>query len=486
MSIPPLPRVPTLIWCALALLFGQSVALGQPQTLQTPVSRPVTENAAGITRASEAALGLTRKLPSAYVDACVEILREMQVNACPPLVPEGAMEVRSEGASLDVMSGILGAIDGHDVDAHGGHWTIWVVKNRGGRQMLADHMHATGAKIPSQCRFLRLEGQRVEACRVPPYPDGGYYGNHIAYGWQRGDRVYNISMHNHANEPRLRVMVAALLEQQRQPPPARARFDAASITRCDAGSETTPQPVSVARVGDAISPGRVVLTCRTVESLAATAYVQYADALVHPRWAVGMRGTQVAGGPSWLRTETYTVEAAAPVTANGPMMLGPMLQTLLEDRFKLKVHRAHRDVPVYELTRTNDWYSRLRALGFKEGSCVPLEPLQDFDTIAPGQRWCSSTITSGATRSRLDMQAATLGDLTILLTSQPFVGRRVTDRVGYPGRYDFHLEFASATGNVSPETVRESLFAAIRERLGMTIESATGDAEFLVIDRAER
>jgi uncharacterized protein (TIGR03435 family) len=66
-------------------------------------------------------------------------------------------------------------------------------------------------------------------------------------------------------------------------------------------------------------------------------------------------------------------------------MQGPMLQTLLEDRFKLKVHRETREVPVYALT-LEPGASALKP--FAEGSCVPPRTKIPFPELAPGQQYC--------------------------------------------------------------------------------------------------
>jgi hypothetical protein len=61
-----------------------------------------------------------------------------------------------------------------------------------------------------------LEGERVQACWVPAHDaGGGYYGGHVAYAWQRGPVVYHVTIHGYANEPRLRLMVAALIRRER-------------------------------------------------------------------------------------------------------------------------------------------------------------------------------------------------------------------------------------------------------------------------------
>lgn len=61
-------------------------------------------------------------------------------------------------------------------------------------------MNSTGA---SACRHVRLGSERVEACRVVPYEQGGgFHGGHIAYVWTHGQASYVVSLHGYANEPR--------------------------------------------------------------------------------------------------------------------------------------------------------------------------------------------------------------------------------------------------------------------------------------------
>lgn len=425
---------------------------------------------------SEAALALTRRLPPEYIAACTETLRETHVNPCPPLIPDGSMSVGSSG---DMMSSGLNSINGRDVEAHGGHWTVGVATDLEGRKSLADDLHAIDAKSPSQCRFLKLEGQRVEACQVPPYPDGGYYGGHIAYAWQRGDVVYHVTLHGYANEPRLRLMMAALIVRETSPQP-RPRFETATIRRCADGAAASQR----------VSAGGMTLNCQTVASLAATAYVQYENGLGHSRWAVGDGGTVVTGGPSWIRSDGYTVNATAKSASSTPLMAGLMLQTLLEDRFKLKVHLETRDVPVYELIKTDGWYQKLQRVT-AGGHCTSVDAARDgFEppALAAGERWCASEISLTIPVSRLNVEGATIEELSRFLSAQPFIDRRVSDRTGFPGRFDFHLEFAPRGDHepIAPADGRAFVFTALREQLGLTLEPATGPGRFLVVDRIER
>jgi uncharacterized protein (TIGR03435 family) len=93
------------------------------------------------------------------------------------------------------------------------------------------------------------------------------------------------------------------------------------------------------------SPGRLKLECRTVMSLVRMAYAQFANG---QRRAPGSE-VPIEGGPSWINSIAYTIEAKADGSPGLEMMSGPMMQALLEDRFKLRVRRNTQAVPVYEL-----------------------------------------------------------------------------------------------------------------------------------------
>jgi uncharacterized protein (TIGR03435 family) len=250
------------------------------------------------------------------------------------------------------------------------------------------------------------------------------------------------------------------------------RFDKATVQRCpDDATVPSGQQLSMANASDSIAADRIRPTCRTVESLIAMAYVQYADGLTHSRWAVGSTGITVTGGASWLRTDTYAVEAVAPVNTSREMMLGPMLQTLLKDRFRLEVHRKNRDVPVYNLTGAGNWYAKLKPLEFKEGTCTKPDTVPESPETTPGagQRLCASRVTSTGTGSRLDLEGTTLGGLANFLTAQPFIDRRVRDRIGYPGEYDFRLEFNRAADDQAHESTAR---VALRRPTGTTRDAS--------------
>jgi uncharacterized protein (TIGR03435 family) len=68
------------------------------------------------------------------------------------------------------------------------------------------------------------------------------------------------------------------------------------------------------------------------------------------------------------------------------------------------------------------------------------------------------------------------------------VDRMVIDRTGLAGTFDFELRFTrdDALGRSDLPPDAPSIFTALREQLGLRLESARGPVEFLVIDRASQ
>jgi uncharacterized protein (TIGR03435 family) len=65
-------------------------------------------------------------------------------------------------------------------------------------------------------------------------------------------------------------------------------------------------------------------------------------------WAYGVRSFQVFGGPEWLKTELFEIQARAEHPSSEGQ-IKQMVQRLLADRFKLKLHRETREIPIYAL-----------------------------------------------------------------------------------------------------------------------------------------
>jgi uncharacterized protein (TIGR03435 family) len=194
------------------------------------------------------------------------------------------------------------------------------------------------------------------------------------------------------------------------------------------------------------------------------------------RQAYGLKDIQVAGGPNWIgdnsREKFDIVAKASDRVARGQLML--MLQVLLEDRFKLKFHNETRQMPVYMLVVA------------KPGT--PAAGLHPPTPTGPPRSPVRGPL------SDLVGQNATMEDLASYLSGAD--GRLVVDETGLTKHYDFTLESALGPDdprqqlkglklNLPPEN-RPSLVEALREQLGLKLESARGPVPIMIIDSVER
>jgi len=141
------------------------------------------------------------------------------------------------------------------------------------------------------------------------------------------------------------------------------------------------------------------------------------------------------GGLNWVRTQGYKIEAVAEGHPSVAMMSGPMLQRLLQDRFKLKIHKETRDVPMYALTLVKGT-SKLKP--FQEGSCLPPPDRLPWPAPPPGQRFCVQYV--AGVKPSVNADGATMDELARMLNM--VVDRHVIDETGVSGRFDIHLTFA--------------------------------------------
>jgi len=172
---------------------------------------------------------------------------------------------------------------------------------------------------------------------------------------------------------------------------------------------------------------------------------------------------QVSGGPGWLDSDTFDVEAKTETPANKDQ-LRQMLQTLLADRFKLAAHRGTREILVYFLT-----------VG-KNGPGPTLHELKDGEPPPElkGITFGGSHQVPGPTV----IMRGTLQDFAIELSGPPFsVGRLVVDKTNLHGTYVGFLHWGEDG---------DDAISALRDEFALKLESQKAPAEILVIDHAER
>jgi uncharacterized protein (TIGR03435 family) len=177
---------------------------------------------------------------------------------------------------------------------------------------------------------------------------------------------------------------------------------------------------------------------------------------------------QISGGPDWLGTERYDVEAKPDRIAT-TQQIHVMLQSLLADRFSLVLQRETREMPVFALV-LDKGISRIR---------VHDGPEVDFG-IRPGDR--GQVVFSGVSMHRFSLFLSTR------------LGRTVVDKTGLAGVYDFELAWApdeplhdeGTQGPPKPDPSGVSIFTAVREQLGLKLVSEKGPIEFLHITHVEK
>lgn len=150
------------------------------------------------------------------------------------------------------------------------------------------------------------------------------------------------------------------------------RFEVAAIKPCRV---TAPSTQRGGANGSEASAGTLNLNCQTLRDLIHLSYVFFAGGRVNPA-----AQTPISGGPKWIESEAYSVAAkVGPSTTALPgpgLMRGPMLQKLLEERFKLRIVTRKTETPVYELIVAAGGAKLPR---FVEGSCNPV----DFTIFPP-------------------------------------------------------------------------------------------------------
>jgi uncharacterized protein (TIGR03435 family) len=254
------------------------------------------------------------------------------------------------------------------------------------------------------------------------------------------------------------------------------KFEVASIRPC---AQDQPSPLAAA------SPGRYSSGCRTLPSLIYTAYMLFANGHLN---RPGLPGFE--GGPSWINSDRFVIDAKAENNTSLEMMQGPMLQALLEDRFQLKVHRETREVPAYALVVKNE--AKLRQ--HEERSCKEIDlvnPGKPADT-APGEtpRCMGSMISRNGATFTVNIVGYSLDRFWSVLRNIGGIDRPVVDKTGITGIFTFKLLYAGVLPDGFPPAVPDpdlpSMTTAIEEELGLKLEPSKGPQDYLVIEHVEK
>ncbi len=228
----------------------------------------------------------------------------------------------------------------------------------------------------------------------------------------------------------------ALLSNAQAQPTAKVQFEVASVKPGDPsfhGQMVRP------------SPGRYEATNLTLLSLVLGAYQINEDQLI--------------GGPNWLTSAGWDIDARFPVSTSDSQQ-HVMMQALLAERFGLVVHRETRTLQIYRLSVV------------KGGSKLK-------EVATPG-----GNMSAGPRMIRY--ASVSMTELAGQLSS--YMRRQVVDATELKGHYEVSLKFAPVDPGAPGDSAESlpTIFTALQEQLGLKLEATRGPVEVLVIDKAEK
>jgi uncharacterized protein (TIGR03435 family) len=259
-----------------------------------------------------------------------------------------------------------------------------------------------------------------------------------------------------------------------QPPSTQPEFEVASVR---------PTNSTDGRALIQATPGRLAMTNLVLRRLILNAY--------------GLDDNQLVGGPDWVNSTRYDIQAKADGNPSVQQMEGPMLQSLLQERFGLVLHHATRQVEVYKLVPAKGGPKLQPA---KEGECVPYSTHSSPPPVTSGvsqPSYCGLHFEANGTNRTLGGKGVTTANLAGSL-SQSYtasLGRRVIDRTGLAGTFDIRLAWANEPANaetadagksVPQDQAEPSIFTALEEQLGLRLESAKAPVDVFQIDHIEK
>jgi uncharacterized protein (TIGR03435 family) len=292
------------------------------------------------------------------------------------------------------------------------------------------------------------------------------------------------------------------------------QFEEASIRECD--PDNLPALPPGARGGGPnsfyMTPGRTYVLCMTPATLIRTAYGLGAAGNellndgsrarpVRLNAVAGLgveNGTMVRGGPDWVRSDRYTIEATADPAADAATMSRTMMLRLIERRFKLRAHLEVEQIPAFALTVAKGGHKLKRT---EDGGCevpvfVPGQQTPPPPSLAEVRRGVKPRC--GIILEPNGPNLVYFGAGAIISGGEEFtslakrIGLRldrvqVFDKTGLTGTYTFTLEFPNDAGIAPSDPARAAnLVAALEDQLGLKLEPARAPREFVVIDSIER
>jgi uncharacterized protein (TIGR03435 family) len=222
-------------------------------------------------------------------------------------------------------------------------------------------------------------------------------------------------------------------------------------------------------------------------------------AFAYKVWGNEVQNREFSRLAKWADTDLYTVEARAATGNPTKDQMRLMMQTLLADRFQLKAHFEIREVPVFELRLAKAGKPGPKLIPHADGPPCDkpdASPVKDHPTfhfvchaVSPYLD-LGTTLMLGSRDVSMDVFAGTLSEV---LGGPLAFGRPIIDKTGLTGTFDFTLEWARerriAPGfdsALASDPTGPTALEALRDQLGLRLESSKASVPILVSDRVER
>jgi uncharacterized protein (TIGR03435 family) len=203
--------------------------------------------------------------------------------------------------------------------------------------------------------------------------------------------------------------------------------------------------------------------------------------------------------PKWVASDRFDIEARA---AGNPTkdQLRLTMQSLLADRFKLAVHFETRQLPVFAMVLVKPGKTGPQLRPYSDGPPCDLVASPPVSGAAPPPAqdpgWFLPCGDIGAMfaagRVHIGARNMTMGQIAISLpvASVGALDRPVLDKTGLSGNFDLKLEFTPELSgpsrtNFQPDASGPTFLEALRDQLGLKLDSQTGPVEVIVLDHVE-
>ena len=217
-------------------------------------------------------------------------------------------------------------------------------------------------------------------------------------------------------------------------------------------------------------------------------------------FAYGMKDFQMSGGPAWISSERFDINAKVEDSmaerlkalphAEQQKQMKLMMRSLLNERCKLGIAHTTKELPVYALV--------LAKGGSKLKEAPAPDPIAGPPSVAkpgagPPPGGMSLSIRQG--NANVQIRALPIGGLVDWLSAQ--LGHQVVDQTGLTGTYDIALQFTpeqgagggplpSATGDAAAaDAGGTSIFTALQEQLGLRLDSTKASVDTIEIQHVE-